>query len=57
MTMADTELESLLPDRWIQDHPEHRIQERVGEAQHRARRKRSKRAARRRKLQASRQRK
>jgi transposase len=56
-TMADSELESLLPDRWIQEHPEHRIQERVGEAQHRARRKRSKRAARRRKLQASRQRK
>ena len=52
-TMADWELESLLPDRWIQEHPEHRIQERVGEAQQRAGRKRAKRAARRRNLQAS----
>jgi transposase len=49
-TMRESELETLLPDRWIQEHPEHRIQERVDEARERARRTRARRAARRRKV-------
>ena len=46
-TSADT-LPSLLPDRWIQDHPQHLIQERVQEAIDRAQRARERRAERRR---------
>ena len=45
--MFDSELDALLPDRWIADHPEHLIQERVAEAQARARRTRARRALRR----------
>lgn len=46
-TSAD-ELPSLLPDRWIADHPQHLIQERVQEALDRAQRARERRAERRR---------
>ncbi len=46
--MPASELESLLPDRWIQEHPEHRIQQRVDEARQRAQRTRARRAQRRR---------
>jgi len=42
-----TALDSLLPDRWVQAHPEHLIQERVDEAQQRAQRKQARRAQRR----------
>jgi transposase len=42
-----SELESLLPDRWIKEHPEHLIQERVDESRQRARRTRARRAQRR----------
>lgn len=49
--MAESERESLLPDRWIKEHPEHLIQERVNESQQRAQRTRSRRAQRRRLLQ------
>jgi transposase len=45
-TSAD-ELPSLLPDRWIEDHPQHRIQARVQEALDRAQRARERRAERR----------
>jgi hypothetical protein len=45
--MSESQLESLLPDRWIQEHPEHLIQERVHEAQERAERTRQRRAQRR----------
>lgn len=47
-TTPPDELPSLLPDRWIQDHPEHLIQERVQEALDRAQRARERRAERRR---------
>lgn len=47
-TTPPDELASLLPDRWIQDHPEHLIQERVQEALDRAQRARERRAERRR---------
>ena len=43
-SIRESELESLLPDRWIQEHPEHRIQQRVAEAAQRAERKRLRRA-------------
>jgi transposase len=46
-TMSASQLESLLPDRWIQEHPEHLIQARVHEAQQRAERTRQRRAQRR----------
>jgi hypothetical protein len=46
-SMSASELVALLPDRWIEDHPEHRIQERVNEAVQRAERTRRRRAARR----------
>ena len=46
-TMPVSELESLLPDRWIQAHPEHLIQARVDESRQRARRTRARRARRR----------
>jgi transposase len=46
-SLGESELESLLPDRWIQEHPEHRIQQRVAEAVERAERKRLRRAGRR----------
>jgi transposase len=46
-SMSASELVALLPDRWIKDHPEHRIQERVNEAVQRAERTRRRRAARR----------
>tara|TARA_B100000686_G_scaffold304689_1_gene342503 strand:+ start:1162 stop:2844 length:1683 start_codon:yes stop_codon:yes gene_type:complete len=45
-TISD-ELPSLLPDRWIQEHPQHLIQERVQEALDRAQRMRERRAERR----------
>lgn len=45
--LHESELEALLPDRWIEEHPQHRIQERVAEAQQRAERKRQRRAQRR----------
>ena len=45
--MSTYELDTLLPDRWIEDHPEHRIQERVNEAVQRAERTRRRRAERR----------
>jgi transposase len=45
-TSAD-DLPSLLPDRWIEDHPQHLIQERVQEALDRAQRARERRAERR----------
>ena len=48
--MASSELESLLPDRWIKEHPEHLIQERVAESHQRAERTRSRRAQRRQQL-------
>jgi len=47
-TTSQDELESLLPDRWIKDHPQHLIQERVQEALDRAQRAREQRAERRR---------
>ena len=47
-TISPDELSSLLPDRWIQDHPQHLIQERVQEALDRAQRARERRAERRR---------
>lgn len=50
-SLTGSQLESLLPDRWIVEHPEHLIQERVDEAQQRARRTRERRAERRRLLQ------
>ena len=49
-SLRESELESLLPDRWIQQHPEHRIQQRVAEAVQRAERKRLRRAGRRQRL-------
>ena len=47
-TTSPSELPSLLPDRWIQDHPQHVIQQRVYEALDRAQRARERRAERRR---------
>jgi hypothetical protein len=46
-TMGPDELPLLLPDRWLQDHPEHLIPERVQEAIDRAQRAREERAERR----------
>jgi hypothetical protein len=48
-TSAD-ELPSLLPDRWIKEHPQHLIAQRVYEALDRAQRARERRAERRRKV-------
>jgi transposase len=48
--LPQSQLEMLLPDRWIERHPEHRIQERVDEALQRAERKRRRRAERRRRV-------
>lgn len=45
--LPESQLDQLLPDRWIEQHPEHRIQERVDEALQRAERKRRRRAERR----------
>jgi transposase len=53
-TTPESQLDSLLPDRWIKEHPEHLIQERVHEAQERSQRIRSRRAQRRRLTQTSR---
>ena len=47
-TTSPEELPLLLPDRWIKEHPEHLIQERVDESRQRARRTRACRAQRRR---------
>jgi transposase len=47
-TTSAAELPLLLPDRWIEDHPQHRIQPRVQEALDRAQRTRQRRAERRR---------
>ena len=41
------ELESLLPDRWLQEHPEARLEQRARESHAAAHRKRARRAARR----------
>lgn len=46
-SLRESEWETLLPDRWIQQHPQHRIQERVAEAYERAERKRQRRVQRR----------
>ncbi|MCA9233134.1 MAG: IS66 family transposase [Planctomycetales bacterium] len=46
-TMTPEELPALLPDRWILEHPEHLIDQRVQEALDRAQRKREQRAERR----------
>jgi hypothetical protein len=46
-TTSPEELPSLLPDRWIEDHPQHLIQQRVYEALDRAQRARERRAERR----------
>jgi hypothetical protein len=46
-TTSQDDLELLLPDRWIEDHPQHLIQERVQEALDRAQRAREQRAERR----------
>jgi transposase len=46
-TTSQDELELLLPDRWIEDHPQHLIQQRVQEALDRAQRAREHRAERR----------
>lgn len=53
-TTPKSSLDSLLPDRWVKEHPEHLIEERVREDQERARRTRSRRARRRRLAQANR---
>ncbi len=53
-SLAECELESLLPDRWIAEHPEHLVKERVHEAQQRAQRTRARRAQRRRLTHAER---
>lgn len=45
---TESELEALLPDQWIKEHPQHRIEERVDEARQRAERTRRRRAQRRR---------
>ena len=47
-TMSPDELPVLLPDRWIKDHPQHLVQQRVYEALDRAQRARERRAERRR---------
>ena len=47
-TTSPGELPSLLPDRWIEEHPQHLIQQRVQEAIDRAQRARERRAERRR---------
>lgn len=47
-TMSTEELPSLLPDRWIKEHPQHLISQRVYEALDRAQRARERRAERRR---------
>ncbi|QDU62920.1 Transposase IS66 family protein [Planctomycetes bacterium Pan216] len=46
-TTPASDLPSLLPDRWIDEHPQHRLQERADEARQRADRKRARRAQRR----------
>ena len=46
-TMTPEELPSLLPDRWLQDHPQHLLPYRVQEAIERAQRAHEQRAARR----------
>jgi transposase len=46
-TMSADELPSLLPDQWIEAHPQHVLQQRVQESIDRARRTRERRAARR----------
>ena len=46
-TTSPEELPLLLPDRWIEDHPQHLIQQRVQEALDRAQRTRERRAERR----------
>ena len=45
--ITQEQLPDLLPDRWLAQHPEHLISERVHEAMERARRKQEERAARR----------
>lgn len=50
----ESELKSLLPDRWVKEHPEHLIEQRVHEAQLRAERVRVRRVQRRQLAQAKR---
>lgn len=47
-TMSSDQLPSLLPDRWLEEHPQHRLPKRVQEAIERAQRARERRDARRR---------
>ena len=47
-TTSEDEIPSLLPDRWLKDHPQHILPKRVQEAIHRALHAREQRAARRR---------
>ncbi|MBW2496613.1 MAG: IS66 family transposase [Deltaproteobacteria bacterium] len=53
-SLRESELECLLPDRWIAEHPEHLLEERVQEAQQRAQRTRARRVQRRRLARAKR---
>ena len=46
-TMSPEELPSLLPDRWLEEHPQHLIPQRVQEAIERAQRAQERRAERR----------
>ena len=52
-TTSPDDLESLMPHRWIQSHPEAYLQERAQESHAAAHRKRTRRAARRQKLATS----
>ena len=49
--LAEDEIECLLPDRWLAEHPQHRLEHRVAEAHNRARRKSASRSKRRKALQ------
>ena len=51
--LIPSELDSLLPDRWITDRPQHRLTERVRASERNAARKRQRRAQRRRAIQAA----
>jgi transposase len=49
-SLSGEQVLALLPDRWLADHPQHRLHQRAGEAAARAKRKRTRRAQRRRAL-------
>lgn len=53
-TMSGEQIEALLPDRWLADHPQHRVDQRAAEARSRATRKRASRAKRRQALDRAR---